>query len=300
MKIFLTGKSGFIGKNIFNGLVRNYDLIAYSHKELDLLDFKSVKDFFDKNKVDVIIHSAVGSGEHILDGIIRIFISIIANSQNVKRVIYFGSGAEYAKQRDLVKVKESENGQHIPLDSYGFGKFVCHEMVRKNKKFINLRLFGVFGQHENYRDKFISNAIVKNILGIPIKIKQDVVFDYLYITDLVRLLKWFIEGDPNFTSYNMTPTESIKLTQIVQIINQIERKSEIQVVNNGLNYEYTGDNSRLRQFIPTFEFTPYEKSIRELYSFYKKNLHLIDKSVIMKDEYFRISKIRNKKNEKSV
>lgn len=299
MRILLTGKSGFLGKNIFNNLSKNYNLIAYAHKELDLLDYVKVKRCLETNKFDIIIHSAVGNGKNIVEDTIRMFVNIIANSKDVKRIVYFGSGAEYAKDRNLVKVKESEGGKYIPVDSYGFSKYVCHEITKKDRKFINLRLFGVFGPHEDYKDKFISNSIVKNLLGIPIKIKQDVVFDYLYINDLVKILEYFIKGEPQFSSYNITPTESIKLSKIVEIINNIEARSKVKLVNRGLNYEYTGDNSRLLQFIPSFKFTAYEKSIRDLYFFYKKNLSEVDVSAVLKDEYLKLSKIRSR-NEKNI
>lgn len=58
--ILLTGASGFIGRNIMESdLTDKYLILAPNSKKLNLLDQQSVKDFFDANNVDVVIHAAV-------------------------------------------------------------------------------------------------------------------------------------------------------------------------------------------------------------------------------------------------
>ena len=43
------------------------------------------------------------------------------------KLINFGSGAQYNKARDLVKVKEDTIGTVIPKDDYGYSKYVMSE-----------------------------------------------------------------------------------------------------------------------------------------------------------------------------
>lgn len=59
-KILITGGSGMVGKNLINYLnKKNQSNLLYpSSSELDLMDFKSVLSFINKNKPDAIIHCA--------------------------------------------------------------------------------------------------------------------------------------------------------------------------------------------------------------------------------------------------
>ena len=49
---------------------------------------------------------------------------------------------------------------------------------------MELRLFGVFGRHEDYAIRFISNAICKTLFDLPITLRQNRTFSYLYVDDL--------------------------------------------------------------------------------------------------------------------
>ena len=92
------------------------------------------------------------------------------------------------------------------------------------KNIYNPIIFGLYGQKEDYTFKFISNAILKNILNMPIVINQNVVFDYLYLGDFLRIIDAMIEKDFAYQEFNITPTESIDLVSIAKIINTWSRK----------------------------------------------------------------------------
>ena len=296
MKILLTGGNGFIGKNILAQLGRKYEIFAPSHRKLDIKNYVKVKKYIEKNKIDIIIHSAVVSRENDIEQNLRMFESIIHNADKVKRIIHFGSGAEYAKNRNFKKIKEDEWGQFIPDDSYGFSKFTIHEISKNFDNIVNLRLFGIYGIHENYLTKFISNSISKNIFGLPIKIKQNVVFDYLYIDDLMPILDFFINNNAQHADYNITPDKSVSLLEVAQIINKVSnRKSAIQIANDGLNFEYTANNFRLKSEIGTYRFTTYEDGVLKLYDYLKKNRNYLSKKLLIEDRYFKTSKISKRK-----
>lgn len=294
MNILLTGGSGFIGRNLYEGLKDTYKIFIPSHKELELMDEKAVRKYIIKNKIKAVIHTALKNGDQVLENILRMYYSIYKNLDLLDLFINFGSGAEYAKTRDLKKVKETELGKFIPEDSYGLGKLICSELSKNNKKIVTLLPFGIFGPGEDYRFKFISNSIVKNILGLPIKIKQNVVFDYLYIDDLIQIIKYFLNNNKNYGDYNISTTQSISLTDIVKIINKASKKPvKITVADNKMNFQYTGSNSKLKRAIKKLQITSYAESIRKLYQYYSvmKN---IDKSAIVEDKYSKIAKTKVK------
>ena len=216
------------------------------------------------------------------------------------KLINFGSGAQYNKARDLVKVKEDTIGTVIPKDDYGYSKYVMSEYLgvreSSNKPGIiyNPIIFGLYGQGEDYTFKFISNAIMKNLLEMPIVINQNVVFDYLYLGDFLKVMDKLIEEDVPNREFNITPTESIDLCSIVEIINEIgDFKSEVTVKNPGLNYQYTADNTRLLENMGNdFVFTSYKEGIKELYDYYKENLDRLDTEAIRKDELLKYCKTK--------
>lgn len=301
IKILITGGSGFIGRNLKEYLQDNYQIFAPTHQELDLLDSARVRDYVKKNTIDIIIHSAVvgerkndiGSKSNFKTNL-RMFFNIVRCKDLVAKIINFGSGAEYDKSRALVNVKEEDFEKRIPIDDYGFYKYVCSKYILNSEKITTLRLFGVYGKHENYLFKFISNVIVKNLLKMPIEIGQNVYFDYLYIDDLVKIVGYFIEHDAKFRDYNVVSGEVVDLIEIVKIINKIsDYKSRIIIKNKGLNLEYTADNSRLRRVIPNLMITPIDEGIRKLYRWYKIHLQEIDKEKVKEDHYLKHININN-------
>lgn len=294
MNILLTGGSGFIGRNLYEGLKDEYKIFAPRHSELEISDTNAVRKYIIKNKIKIVIHTAVKSGDLVLENILRMFLSIYNNLDLLDKFINFGSGAEYAKTRDLKKVKETELGKFIPQDNYGLGKLICSKLSKDNKKITTILPFGIFGPGEDYRFKFIANSIAKNILGLPIKIKQDVIFDYLYIKDIIPIMKSFLKNQKISGDFNISTTESISLSQIVDLINKNSRKpSKVTIINKELNYQYTGSNQKLTHEIPSLKITSFKDSIKDFYNYFQKNVETLDKAAIIQDDYLKKSKVKS-------
>jgi GDP-L-fucose synthase len=296
MKVMITGTGGFVGRNLAEGLTDKYEVLSPRSSELDLTDYKAVERYIADNKVEHIVHAAVHSAlttdrDAGFQIDLRMLVNLTRNLDKLKKLIVFGSGAEFAKTRDIKKVTEEQWGEYVPEDLYGLSKFITTEIVRREPKMINLRLFGIYGPHEDYRYKFISNAIVKNLLGLPIKIKLDVVFDYLYVTDLVEVVDYFLSHESNYRDYNVTPKESIRISELVKLINEVaEQKSEMELVNPNLNFEYTGNNARIIQEMPNWHITSYREGIQKLYNYYKSIQDKLDARSIREDEFLKRSK----------
>ncbi len=277
MKILLTGVNGFVGKNIYEKLRNEYDFLAPTRLELDLTDGKKVDDFFNKNKIDVVIHAAIVGGSTAAEQVdsalsqnLRMFFNIVRNKHKFGKMINLGSGAEYDKSKSIVDVKESDFDKNIPVDDYGFFKYICSKYIEGQDDIVSLRIFGLFGKHEDYRYRFISNAICQNLAGLPITISQNVYFTYVYIDDFVKIVDFFINHEAKYKFYNIGNGEKIDLLTIARIINEVaEKKSEVVVKNEGLNDEYTCDNKRLKKELGDFKFLDIKKCIKILYDWYE-------------------------------
>lgn len=297
--ILITGSTGFIGKNITYYLKDRYRLITPSHRELDLLSQEKVTHFFEDNEVNFVIHCAnfggtrkcPGSGE-LIEKNLRMFSNLAENQNYYDRFIHLGSGAEYNKNLNLRQVSEEEVGKSIPDDEYGFSKYLISRYCEGIEKFYCLRLFGIFGKYEDYEYKFISNAIVKNLLRIPITIKQNVHFSWLYINDLFPVLDYFLTQNPAFSSYNVTPPGTIDLVSVAEMINSLsDYESDIIIENEGLNKEYSGSNKRLTNEMKQLAFTSMESALKDLMDYYKSIVPTINSDIIIQDKYASRCKI---------
>ena len=299
MNIFLTGGSGFIGRNLIELLGKKYNIFAPPHKELELLDAEAINAYIKNKKIDIIIHTANKGGGRDTKNIMnvveyntRMFFNLARNSRFVKKMIHLGSGAEYGKQRDLKKIKENDFDRYVPSDDYGFAKYICSKYIEKTDNIINLRLFGVYGKYENYRYKFISNAIVKNLFSIPIIINQNVYFDYLYIDDLIKIIEYFINNKGKYNIYNCTRGTAIDLISLANTINEIsDNPSEMIIINKGLNNEYSANNSRVLDELGKFKFTTYKDGIMSLFKYYKSIINKIDIKEIEEDKYIKYCRV---------
>lgn len=269
--ILLTGSGGFIGKNLKEFLQDKYTLFTPRSYELDLCDKDAVKKYFENNQIDFIIHCGTKGGvrgveddKNTLKDNLDMVENLISAKSPDTQIILFGSGAMYDKQRDLKKVKESEIGKVIPKDLYGLSKLKISEITKERYDILCLNIFGCYGKGEK-ESRFPTYAIKQNLAHKPIQINQNVVFDYLYIEDLCKIVYYFIQNKPFQKVINVTPTESISLLKIAEIINNIsDFKSEIIIKKDGMNFEYTGDNTLLLKTLD-IKFTPYEVGLRKLY-----------------------------------
>jgi UDP-glucose 4-epimerase len=292
MKILITGSSGFIGRNICEYFGAKFEVSAPAHTELELLDEAAVAAYLKDKHFDVIIHAAVRPGHrnandpsNQLDRNTRMFFNLIRNSESFKKIIVLSSGLVYDQRFYLPKMKEEYFDTHVPVDESGFSKYIIAKHIEKMDNALELRVFGIFGKYEDYAIRFISNAVCKAIFGLPITIKENRKFDYLYIDDLMTIIDFFIEHKPEFKAYNLTPDSSIELSSLAEKIKKITAKDLpiiIKAASTGI--EYSGDNSRIKKEMGNLKFTPLDEAIKELYSWYSGNKHLLRKELLLVDK----------------
>jgi len=275
--IFVNGGKGFIGRNIIEYFKKEYNIIAPTHNELELVSQKQVRSFFEEYDINYVIHCANVGGTRKSDHISNL-----------------GSGAGYDKKTMPPNVEEIEMGFNIPKDEYGFSKYVISKYIENSREnFYCLNLFGIFGPYEDYEFKFISNSIVKNLLHLPITIMQNVYFDWLYIDDFLQILDYFLKNSPSFKNYNFCTGRTVDLISIANMICEIsDFKSDVLIKNEGLNNEYSGNNSRLISEIGKYSFLDMKSAIEQLYKYYKINLNNINYDTIENDFYMTKCKIK--------
>jgi GDP-L-fucose synthase len=290
MNIFLTGGSGFIGRNILESfLSQKYNIIAPAHKDLELTDEDVIRHFLKENRIDVILHAAAKPGHRnakepgkVFYENTRIFFNLARNSDYFQKMLVIGSGAIYDMRHYHPKMKEEYFDTHVPIDEHGLCKYVCGKYIQQVDNIIDLRIFGIFGKYEDYAIRFISNMICKAIFDLPLTMKQNRKFDYIYIEDLMPILDYFIQFRAQHKEYNVTPDESIELYALAEKVRLIAGKDlPIVLAQNGLGLEYSGDNNRLKNEIRALRFTPIDKTIAKLYEWYREHKRSIKQELLL-------------------
>ena len=286
-RILITGGSGFIGRNLAEQFASRYEVWAPSSAELDLLNERAVREYLDEHTFDVVVHAAttrsnrrVAAPPDMLDRNCRMFFNLVRNlapkQERFGKMIYFGSGAEYDRVELPARVGEDYFDTRVPRDPYGFSKYICAKYIERSERIVDLRLFGVFGAYEDYTVRFISNACCRALKGLPIVIRQDVVFDYLYVKDLVKITQWFIENNARHKAYNVCTGQPVALSQLARMIARVSgqvsgRSPNVSVLNEGMAPEYSADNSRMLAEMGGYQFWDLESAIRDLYFWYERN-----------------------------
>ena len=295
-KLLITGGSGFIGQNLKAYFSKgDFIVLTPPHHSLPLEDEHQVEAFFSHNVIDYIIHTAVKPYhraaidiEDVLAVNLKMYFNLVKQMRKypIQKMLVTGSGSEYGLNIDIPNADESLFGENIPEDDGTFSRFVMAAHIEETLLPIyNMRLFGVFGKHEDYRIRFISNAICKVLLDIPISLRQDRVFSYVYIDDFCRLAERFLFTTLPDKTYHVTPDKSVSLLDIADRVRRLAGKPEheIRVSKSGRGLEYAGSNARLKNAFPDFAFMKLDSCILDLIKYYRMHLDDIDKSELLFD-----------------
>ena len=270
-RLLITGGSGFIGRNLREQLNGVYSIFAPSHAELDFLDEGQIHRFIKNNDIDVVIHAALWNPSResrkypsrMVYNDLRMYFNLARCSDDYEKMIYFGSGAECDGRIYTPRMSENYFDTQVPVDGYGFSKYIMAKYTEHKSNIYNLRFFGVFGKYEDWRRRFISNAICKAILDLPITINQNIFFDYMYVKDFVKITEWFIEKDAKENVYNICTGMTFDLMTLAKKVITVSQKDlDILVFHGGLKKEYSGDNSKLLEEIGDYSFQNIDNCIQ--------------------------------------
>ena len=245
MNILMTGSNGFVARNLAKNL-KEYNLTLTNRSNLNLLDAKEVKEFFENKYFDVVIHTATTGGSRLKDDESYVFYqnclmhqNILDNSLSFDKYISFGSGAELDRRYNIDISTDLRSA--FPIDPYGMSKnFIAKSGLSLNN-FHNIRLFNVFNS-----DELSSRMIKANILNYinkkPIVIHQDKYMDFFYMDDLCEVVKFTIDANVKQQIINCSYQEKYKLSDIATIINNLsDYNVDIVVENQNLGFSYCGE-----------------------------------------------------------
>lgn len=247
LNIFLTGGTGFFGKNILRKLKDDVNLTILSRDpdkfvnkfpELlkgdnvtfirgDIRDFKLSPDM----EFDYVIHGATEASAKlekenpqemysvILDGTKNLLKQIAG--RGVNRLLFISSGGVYGKQSpELSHIPETYSPS--PITSYGKGKLEAEKLcLASGIETVIARCFAFVGPYLPLDTHFaIGNFLLNGLKNEPIIIKGDgsPYRSYMYADDLVEWLWAILIKGKVGEDYNVGSEEAISIADLAHLV----------------------------------------------------------------------------------
>ncbi len=233
-KIFIAGANGMVGKSIKRTLIKlgygqkenNGSLLTPSRKQLNLLNYSEVENWFTKNKPTIVILAAAKVGgiyannsmpaDFILENL-KIQTNVIENAwrTNVKRFLFLGSSCIYPKfaQQPIEEEALLTNSLESTNEWYAIAKItgikLC-EALRKQHGFdaISLMPTNLYGPGDNYhpQNSHVLPALLRKFYAAQKKKKSKVTCwgsgqvkrEFMHVDDLANAAIFALENwDPS-------------------------------------------------------------------------------------------------------
>ena len=276
INIFISGSNGFIGNYIKKALIKDFNLLTPSKKKLNLNKTSILKEYFIKNKPDVIIHLAASTKfklkkknekKNQIENTFNITKNLVTNiNPECKLVIFFGSIEEYGN----IKCPFKET-QHVkPITYYGKYKYksylyVSKYLKKKNLNYIWLRPSLTYGFGDN-KERFLGHIInsIKKNKSFIIK-PGEKIRDYIHVDDICKVLKLIVKNYKKKFNFilNISAQNYIKIRLIPKMIEKIIKQKVKYVFKESDEKEINlcNSNRRLINLFPKLKFISFKKGL---------------------------------------
>ncbi len=276
MRLLVTGITGFLGKNLINNLPNDCDLLAIANsKSIEKYkvfnnikyincNFENFTEFSDdiiKFNPEIVLNLAwkgipnfsLKNSKYNIEKTMDFF-DFISEKTLCSKFISIGSCAEYFNPKGETDENYPKNPKNdftwakITLDKYLTKK--CNE---KNIKYINLKLFYVYGRFQ--RDDSLIPYLIKTYKN---KTKPEIKnpfnsHDFIHIDDVISAIWGIIDNDKSEGSYNIGSGESISIYEVNEIIRsemKISDQIKLEKQNSQTpNIDFYANNKKIKDEI---------------------------------------------------
>ena len=267
-KIFIAGSSGMVGSSIKRAFIKSGyglsknggKLLIPSRKQLNLSNYIVLKDWFEKNKPDVVIIAAAKVGgifansnyplDFILENL-KIQTNIIELSylSKVKRLLFLGSSCIYPKyskqpikEEYLLKGELEKTNEPYAIAKIAGIKLCEAYKIQKGFDAISLMPTNLYGPGDNYnyKNSHVMAAFIRKFYDAKLNNQPSVVCwgsgtpfrEFLHVDDLAEAVKFVLEtwGQSNNNDFflNVGSGKDISIKDLAnRIASKFNYKGEI-------------------------------------------------------------------------
>ncbi len=247
-KIYVAGHRGLVGSAICRSLERKgyTNVIGRTHKELDLLNQQDVRDFFAKEKPDVVVLAAAKVGginanntapaDFAYDNMqIQCNVIKACHDYKVKKLLFLGSTCIYPKMAPQPIPEDAllTGPLEVTNEAYAIAKISGLEMCKFFKRqygdnFISCMPTNLYGPHDNYElqgshvlpamiRKFheakLQNAPTVELWGTGSPLRE-----FLYVDDMADACVFLLENYDGEQHVNIGTGKEVTIKELAMLI----------------------------------------------------------------------------------
>lgn len=295
--ILLLGGLGFIGKNLIEELKNDYNVIVfgrqpsqpnpdYTYYSGDFTKIETIEKILKKHKIDLIIHAISTTIPSNHDSIADIDSNVkstirlldLMKQYHIPKIVFLSSGGTVyglINERDGV----SEDHPTYPISAHGVNKLTIEKYIYLYQRlhhidYLILRLSNPYGEYHSSDQQGLINVTLKKIVRQePITVwgNGDVIRDYIYIKDCVKIIHQLINKNISNRIINVGSNQGHSINELLAIIRQHSGDFEV-IYTAARNFDVPKivlDTSTLRSFIDV-QLTPLPVGIENTYAWIKK------------------------------
>lgn len=301
-KILVTGGYGLVGSE-FNK--PNY--LPLSSSEADLRVRSEFDNVLEKINFDSIIHCAakvggVGGnmsykGDFFYDNImINTNVIESARTHNIKNLVAFLSTCVFPDKVEypLTEKKIHLGPPHFSNDAYAYAKRMADVQIRAYREQYGLNYKSViptniYGPNDNYNIEnghVLPSLIHKCYLARENKTPLTIwgtgkpLREFIFSKDVAKLTEWVLENYDEPEPIILSTSEEISIKNVVDIIVELMNfKGEVIWDKSKPDGQFRkpSDNSKIKSYLPNFEFTPLYEGLKYTINFFEKNYNNVRK-----------------------
>ena len=292
-KVLVTGGNGLVGSSITADIKIG--------KEFDLRDYTEVNNMFNTHLPTHIIHCAgkVGGlsanmnykGEFFFDNImINTNIIELSRKYNVKKLISFLSTCIFPDKISypLNETKIHLGEPHISNYPYAYAKRMADIQIRAYREqygvnYVSVIPTNIYGPNDNFSlgtGHVIPMLIHKMYLSQ--KNKTDFIVwgsgnplrEFIFSKDIAKLSMWALDNYNESEPIIFSNSQEISIKDLVDLlVNEFNFKGNVKFDSSKPDGQHRKptDNSKLKSYLPNFEFTPIEDGIKETINWFINN-----------------------------
>jgi len=250
-KIYVAGHKGMVGSSLFRELSSKgyYNLIGKTSKELDLRNQKSVNNFFEKEKPEIVINAAAKVGgilannnypyEFIMENM-QIQNNLIdgAFKSGIEKFIFLGSSCIYPKfapqplKEDYLLTDSLEPTNECYALAKITGIKACESIQKQfGKDYVSLMPTNLYGYHDNFdlTSSHVIPAMIRKFHEAKVDNHNTVTLwgsgaakrEFLFVDDLATAIVHALENKLPDHLYNVGTGTDVTIKTLAKIVQKI-------------------------------------------------------------------------------